>query len=622
MPDLSELLNNTAPGPMEKPEATTSSNMAGTTFADSGTASHPCLQTIHEPTFTRPETQVPQAEESEEDDDDDDLKKKTALTLAPKSVLDNLDAEPRCMFVKDCRTGSQLRKAISHIFGRNKICTRQIPDNIWVHFCRKHYQRCRYRNVQEYAKLQCQLVVKQIQRVQAWSDRNEARNALGVVSGWTLSVRKREQRRMQTKNDGYDSAVLGQKRPYPGFDGLGMDSEADHRYKDPHAVPNWLLEKCDRSYTTDQTIEIFRQIEQELVEDRLRQIPDVEVLPSITHDPNAEIQYKRYEKRKMVEAALMQSQSHKRVQSTGSHWYGLGSGSGQSYTGYSGPDFWWRSQSLQGTGYHGETKHQRVGDYESSFQPQTHMTDIPPRSESRTVPSIWRSGPAAGSYLPAPVAQRPGTQPAAQQLESSNTTTGFGDTHRPAHHRSQSDVSGFRQLPPVGSAESAASRFTSVNIPSLSTPNYSQRSSSSYYQQDPPRQGSSYTAAQHGQEHIFGTGVSGQKYTGDTYNTGTSRQSSSYNDISPRQQHPPLTPGPSSYYHQPGTSALPMTGRQGHSRHQSTPTISHTSQQMYGSGSSFHSTVVPEGYPPDNQGYGQRSQQNFASGQSKEDLNE
>ena len=40
---------------------------------------------------------------------------------------------------------SDHRKVVSHVFGRNKKCTLQLPDDSWVKFCRKHYQRTKYR---------------------------------------------------------------------------------------------------------------------------------------------------------------------------------------------------------------------------------------------------------------------------------------------------------------------------------------------------------------------------------------------------------------------------------------------------------------------------------------------
>jgi hypothetical protein len=601
-------------------------NPAGSSFSASGTASHHPLQTVHENTYARPHrVRVAHSEESEDDEEeeqDDDINKKTKLTLAPRSVLDNLDAAPRCMFVKECKTGSQLRKAISHIFGRNKICTRQIPDNIWVHFCRKHYQRCRYRNVTEYAKLQCQLVVKQIERVQAWSDRNDSRKQLGVVSGWTMGIRKREQKRMAAKRNPNTSPLAGKKRPFPGYDLQGMEGQEPRPLKSPHAVPDWLLEKCGKNFSTEEVIEIFRQIESDLDADRMREIPDIEVLPSITHDPNEEIQYKRYEKRKHMESQMLHDQTtHRRAVSAGNAWYPVGSSLSQ-YNPSSASGFWGSSQGTQGmtqgAGYPYE-KRQRVGDFDGGFQPQTQNPDVVPRSDSRTVPT-WRPGPFTGSsYLPAPVAQRPGTQSTAQQLESS-TTTGFNDYLRQPHQRSQSDTSSFRHLPPVGS-DPPASRFTAVNSSNLSTPGYPPRSSSSYYQPEPTRQSGSLTGTQQSHGHGFGAGTSGHSYSGSTYGGSTLGQSPSYNDYPPRQQHPSFSSGPTSYYQQ-SDQAASTAGRQGHARHQSTPAISQTSQQMYGSGSSFHSTVVPEGYPPDTQPYGQSRLSHFGSGQSREDVDE
>ncbi|KAL3477726.1 hypothetical protein BJX99DRAFT_257098 [Aspergillus californicus] len=39
-----------------------------------------------------------------------------------------------------------LRKVVSHIFGRNKKVTKRIPVWIWEYWCRRHYQRTRYRS--------------------------------------------------------------------------------------------------------------------------------------------------------------------------------------------------------------------------------------------------------------------------------------------------------------------------------------------------------------------------------------------------------------------------------------------------------------------------------------------
>ncbi len=154
------------------------------------------------------------------------------LTSADSDVVVP-DGEIKCMYIDKCTTNSQPRKAISHIFGRNKLCTRLIPNYVWVHYCRKHYQRSRYRNAQEYAKLQCDLVLKQIRRVQAWSDGNKRQNKAGVVQDWSLTVRKREQKRLD------DKSAVGKKRRYPDDDMDDLDeNENDHAVANGTAVPS------------------------------------------------------------------------------------------------------------------------------------------------------------------------------------------------------------------------------------------------------------------------------------------------------------------------------------------------------------------------------------------------
>jgi len=47
--------------------------------------------------------------------------------------------EPRA-----CKGEKNIRKSVSHFFGRNKGCTKNITKDMWVLYCRKHYQRGRY----------------------------------------------------------------------------------------------------------------------------------------------------------------------------------------------------------------------------------------------------------------------------------------------------------------------------------------------------------------------------------------------------------------------------------------------------------------------------------------------
>ena len=92
-----------------------------------------------------------------------------------------------CQYTAKCNTGSfEYRKVISHIFGRNKKCTTQIPESCWIVYCRKHYQRTRYRTskaqVKTYFNIQFDNLARQLTRMERW----------GGVRSWTIALRKKE----------------------------------------------------------------------------------------------------------------------------------------------------------------------------------------------------------------------------------------------------------------------------------------------------------------------------------------------------------------------------------------------------------------------------------------------
>ena len=92
-----------------------------------------------------------------------------------------------CQYTAKCNTGSRdYRKVISHIFGRNKKCTTQIPESCWIIYCRKHYQRTRYRTskaeVKTYFNIQFDNLARQLTRMERW----------GGVRSWTIALRKKE----------------------------------------------------------------------------------------------------------------------------------------------------------------------------------------------------------------------------------------------------------------------------------------------------------------------------------------------------------------------------------------------------------------------------------------------
>ncbi|KAA6411679.1 MAG: hypothetical protein FRX48_04960 [Lasallia pustulata] len=92
----------------------------------------------------------------------------------------------RCSYIKGCSTESPERKVTSHLFGRNKNCTKQIPDSVWLWYCRKHYQRTRYRDRVAFTKLQLDSVRRQVQRLRAW----------GGVREWEVILKKSEKTRL------------------------------------------------------------------------------------------------------------------------------------------------------------------------------------------------------------------------------------------------------------------------------------------------------------------------------------------------------------------------------------------------------------------------------------------
>lgn len=199
--------------------------------------------------FARPSVETPQEEASNGSLD--------APAKVDTDGATSKEPEAYCMFVKNCDTGSQLRKAISHLFGRNKACTLRIPKHVWVYYCRKHYQRVRYRNAKTYPLNQMELVKLQIQRLQSWSEENKVAGNGPFIRLWTLSLRKREQNRIERKDRpaGSRSEVVG--------------------------VPKWLLERVGTGYTTVDMLEVADKLYAEIQSGHLSQIPEVEFLPDI-----------------------------------------------------------------------------------------------------------------------------------------------------------------------------------------------------------------------------------------------------------------------------------------------------------------------------------------------------
>jgi hypothetical protein len=348
-----------------------------------------------------------------------------------------------CMFPtppEQCTTGSQLRKAISHIFGRNKMCTRLIPDEVWVHYCRKHYQRSRYRDPKRYANVQSRLVLQQIWQIEQWSNANQANGKPGVVESWGLAVRKREQKRL-------DDLTTNLKRKASTLDDeadLAGGSSAPHS-----AVPEWLLQLTGKGYSTQEIQDIARSLHKQITENEALSFPDIEILPNIIVNQDEPKSPKGYAKR---HSSVSSGLGHKRAQSLGAAM------KSDYYTTrrLSQPVAWAQDPSHPNMAYASPIQKRRRGnDLSEANSPilpfRNHLVERPLESGRRMNPynqqNMYNIDEHQASNdrfinqapLPAPTPQRMGGQTMAAHLEHNQ----FAHVRRPVHQRSQSDMSGF-----------------------------------------------------------------------------------------------------------------------------------------------------------------------------------
>ena len=109
----------------------------------------------------------------------------------PEGLID-----PSCKALhsgKPCATQSgNHRKVISHVFGRNKTSTQQLPDDCWILWCRMHYQRNRYRDVS--------LGVWHKRQLEIVRDQLNAFEAFNAEQKWTIALRKATQDTLNAEN--------------------------------------------------------------------------------------------------------------------------------------------------------------------------------------------------------------------------------------------------------------------------------------------------------------------------------------------------------------------------------------------------------------------------------------
>ncbi|EEP81282.1 conserved hypothetical protein [Uncinocarpus reesii 1704] len=219
--------------------------------------------------------------------------------------MKNLEGQqgPRCQFSGEaCSTESpHYRKVISHIFGRNKRCTIGVPDFVWIYYCRKHYQRARYRTG-EWPFRQCDLAIDTIKNMRAW----------GGVENFNLQLRRRETQRATGNEDRYeeeDSAILAADQgPVTSSHHVNDgDSSMETAFKEeresssaepetaefkkrspkiiPRPVPHWLYDRVGDHKNFNEILQMLRDLRhhlQELIDSgHDAHFPDIEILPNL-----------------------------------------------------------------------------------------------------------------------------------------------------------------------------------------------------------------------------------------------------------------------------------------------------------------------------------------------------
>ncbi|KAJ5377238.1 uncharacterized protein N7496_004647 [Penicillium cataractarum] len=167
--------------------------------------------------------QVQPEEPTEQEEDDDKFK-------------------PLCEFSQPCSMspspdGLHFRKIVSHLFGRNKASTKLFPESVWVYYCRKHYQRARYR-AEQWPFNQCELLLQSLDRMEEW--------------GYVLSFELRLRRREALRTDGQG------ERPAPS--GL-LQNGRRHPTAITAPVPDWLQREVGAGNSFNDIRDIVRRIE-------------------------------------------------------------------------------------------------------------------------------------------------------------------------------------------------------------------------------------------------------------------------------------------------------------------------------------------------------------------------
>lgn len=193
----------------------------------------------------------------------------------------------KCIAVPDCVTESYShRKIVSHVFGRNKSSTTQIPDKYFPLYCRKHYQRMKFRcqKMGTWIGVQIDLIRKALAAMERW----------GGVTSWEIKLRKADQARLVAETAVLETDSDGENTP---------GNSSNNGDNPPPSLIRIISQYQGRMKTYDDLRDVLDVIEayiEPLDKDSFerRTFPGIEFLPDI--DP---VRFPSASKRKKAEEA-------------------------------------------------------------------------------------------------------------------------------------------------------------------------------------------------------------------------------------------------------------------------------------------------------------------------------
>ena len=176
------------------------------------------------------------------------------------NLAEDVQIDRKCYHADKCILKSEDRKVVSQFFGRNKACTRAIPDHLYGNYCRKHYQRTKYR-AKHFGVIQMDLVRKALDKMQAW----------GGITEFEFALRLRARKLIENQDNYYRACEQARaaRRPLPPPH-PDMDLESKERFLVPY---------LGKHKSFDDMFDIIDMIE-EHIEEHKCDAPEIEILPS------------------------------------------------------------------------------------------------------------------------------------------------------------------------------------------------------------------------------------------------------------------------------------------------------------------------------------------------------